>query len=452
MSTAPTPIFRKAHTLTGHSDSINTIEFSTNGRYLATGGEDAFLLVFNTRNWTFKKRYNAVSPVRGIAWHPGNPDVLSCGLANGLIHTIQLKNDLVFEHAVPGTVRCLKFDTTGKQLAIGFNNEVLVVRQSSISSWTDEKNLPRPQNIDGFGEDITQAVHFHTKEKLLLVQYLYGGVVAFATDDSKMPLRWRLNIEGLCGGSALSPASRLLATTVMFSGIQWYDVGNKKLASTTNQPNQHILDVILPVTFIGANTIVSGSKIGNVSIFKLGKRDAVQVLNHNDELVQAIGYYKDEPHSIHTLVTGIAEQFDDCMLTIWTARDKRKSFFTSVGQIRLQTVTSALATALGGVLIFRNGNTIKELAPPISITAGWQKLGTLFTRSLEPPVLQVITSTVTYTEVVTKTIEFTPSVASAVKTEMHMAATHSISDQGIVSETEVPVSSSEIVLIEVDTM
>lgn len=86
------------------------------------------------------------------------------------------------------------------------------------------------------------------------------------------------------GDSALSPASRLLATTIMFNGIQWYDVNNRK-AVTTKQSEENNLNVILPVIFISGTTIAVGSAIGNVSIFKFGKAEPTQILKHHGKVL-----------------------------------------------------------------------------------------------------------------------------------------------------------------------
>ncbi|KAF8160471.1 WD40-repeat-containing domain protein [Mycena galopus ATCC 62051] len=129
---ATTPIFQQTAALKGHSDNINVMKFSNDGKYLATGGDDAQVIIFDTHTWKVYKRYTMVSPVRALVWHKED-DVLSWGLRNGVVHTIILKNDSVhFDHAVHGIIHCMSFNAQGKILAIGFNNEVLITRQSTI--------------------------------------------------------------------------------------------------------------------------------------------------------------------------------------------------------------------------------------------------------------------------------------------------------------------------------
>lgn len=153
-STSTSMPFKQVKTLEGHIDSINAIEFSPDGNHLASGGDDARLLIFETGSWKLIKKYGTVSPIRAIAWHQGHPGVISFGLKNGVIHTIQTKvmasqctercpqpisqqNDLVFEHIVHGGVQCMAFDAKGRFLAVGFSNEVLITRQASICKRLD---------------------------------------------------------------------------------------------------------------------------------------------------------------------------------------------------------------------------------------------------------------------------------------------------------------------------
>ncbi|KAJ6572338.1 WD40-repeat-containing domain protein, partial [Mycena capillaripes] len=77
--------------LKGHTDSINTMQFSPDGKYLATGGDDARLLIFDTRTWEAYKKYGTTAPIRALAWHKAHPGVISFGMRNGIVTTITLK-------------------------------------------------------------------------------------------------------------------------------------------------------------------------------------------------------------------------------------------------------------------------------------------------------------------------------------------------------------------------
>ncbi|KAJ7235944.1 hypothetical protein C8J57DRAFT_1248048 [Mycena rebaudengoi] len=204
----------------------------------------------------------------------------------------------------------MAFDTTGKWLAIGYNNEVLIVRQSSISTWSNERKLTA-LDFEG-NKDITRALQFHTREKLLLVTYLFGGIV-------------------------------LLAVTDLSNCIRWYDTANEKLVSTTKHGSATNDNVILPVTFIGPNIIVVGSATGEVAIFKSGNHHPLQLLLHN----------------------GISEQFEECTLNIWISKEKKQIPRSS---LPWKSSIFVLGIAVAGLYTARDYKSLKK-----SVKSGIQK-------------------------------------------------------------------------------
>jgi WD40 repeat protein len=91
MSSATVPAFQHRKTLKVHSDNVNTIVFSTDGKFLATGGDDGLICIVNMQSLEVVRKFKAVSPVRAIVWHPDSSNVIIAGLKNGVVNTIQLK-------------------------------------------------------------------------------------------------------------------------------------------------------------------------------------------------------------------------------------------------------------------------------------------------------------------------------------------------------------------------
>ncbi|KAJ7199105.1 WD40-repeat-containing domain protein [Mycena rebaudengoi] len=298
MASSNIPIFQLAASIKAHTDNINAIAFAEDGKHFASGGDDGLIRISDATTGRGTHQFRVVSPIRSILWHPGRTTVLTTGLRNGLVLTIQVQRNnkcLQFEHSVDGTVHCMAFSHTGKSLAIGFKNQVLIVRQTSISSWSDERYLPTIPDFKG-ETDITRSIQFHTKDKLVLVTYLFAGVMAYETEDFGV-LRWHITAEGLCGESALSASSRLLVVT--------------------------------------------------------DPTDGVHVLRHNDEMVQALAYCYIKDKGTHLLVTGTSEQFDECSLNVWTAVDKQKkntSSFSFLIPHRRSFLYSA-AVLIGAILV-----------------------------------------------------------------------------------------------------
>ncbi|KAJ7442213.1 WD40-repeat-containing domain protein [Mycena galericulata] len=299
--TSSSPVFRRlGMAIKGHTHHINTIAFSPDGRYLASGADDTCLFLYHTDTFREMQQYRATSEIRVLAWHPVRPGVISCGLKNGVVMTIMVKKtELLYENTVNGPIHCMTFDTEGKHIAVGFANRVLIARMTP-SSWTSERYVTSPV-IDQDFQDITRSVDFQNKDNIIITTYLRAGIV---------------------GETALSPSSRLLAASVLRSGFQWFELSNLRRITTTTIPEENF-EVMLPVLFIDTSTIVVGSSVGNVSIFKAGQKDAVQVLKH-DSMVQALAYHRTGRR--HFIVTGTSEAYDNCVLTVWTAYDNDSDF------------------------------------------------------------------------------------------------------------------------------
>lgn len=87
-------------TLSGHKDTVTALEFSPDGRLLASAGEDGVLLIFSTLDWRSVYKFVDASPLSTLLWHPALEGCLFCGLRGGDVHTLRLNGSKVnFFHA-----------------------------------------------------------------------------------------------------------------------------------------------------------------------------------------------------------------------------------------------------------------------------------------------------------------------------------------------------------------
>ncbi|KAJ7020096.1 WD40-repeat-containing domain protein [Mycena alexandri] len=406
---APIPKFRQVKTFKVHKDSVNSLVFSPDGNFLASGGADGLLFIFRTKDWNEIRRYKVDFAIRALFWNLPQeaassfvarvlghvPGIVSFGGDDG---TLNASNTLVpTEYKVSGPIQCLAIEKEGKLLAVGYMNKVEVARRAS-ASWIRDRNITIPSASPN---DRVLSVTFRD-QKCLVITYLHGRVLAYKLTQS-VTLLWKLDIGGLAGASALSTNSRFLATTGMFQGIVVHDINEQQRRANTIQPAGDIdnLNIPLPIIFLENMSFAVGSQDGRVAVYKTSQSGVVQILKHeSDNAIQALGYFHRKENTKHFLATGMANVYEDCILTIWLAEDNPRSMVPWRWAISI--LGLATLTALG----FQNRQRLQTSLPSRrrwkELT--WNILGQNASEVLEHDRDKVVTTVVTQTVSVTRSI------------------------------------------------
>ena len=207
----------------GHTNGITALQFSPDGRFLASGSGDGVLLVFSTSTWKPVKQFVDISSVSTLVWHPAIPKTIISGYASvtsiplglrainwlgslapiistALIIQQDDEGSKVWTDCMGGQVHRITIDKTGTKIAIAYGVEVVVLDQNTLcessadfsgarrqptccatASWTNARNLPDPPSLPGLDEQLptptANSLHFINEGKALIVSYSDHGIV-----------------------------------------------------------------------------------------------------------------------------------------------------------------------------------------------------------------------------------------------------------------------------------
>ncbi|KAH9840939.1 WD40-repeat-containing domain protein [Rhodofomes roseus] len=290
-STAYVPVLTLKN---GHSDTVNVVAFSPEGQYLASGGDDHAVIIWDILEGEQVLRLPFESTVDTLVWHPVQKDTIIVGCSSGALQQVCYLNLLRCETydvhlGVRSHIYSLDYGSATSCLAVAIGPGVYVARESQPNRYTGTVRLPPP--IAGSkaedSRDRAVALRFERSGTRLVVSYLTHGIICW--DVHARRSLWRITppeIYPAIGHSAINKKFRFIAVHNFKDGVHLYSLGAEQ------KPLRHykfdvepIPDVLLQVSFIhGGQAIVCGTTTGNVCIWQTTTGELYQTLAHQGKL------------------------------------------------------------------------------------------------------------------------------------------------------------------------
>jgi len=275
--------------LTGHTDSVSSVAFSSDGEMVSTGGMDGRVRVWrrvgkeNYNTWEFLTELQGPDEVIWLRWHPKGP-VLLAGSNDSTVWLWQLPSGSTMQVFAghTGPVQCGGFTPDGKRIVTGCGGNTLIY-------WDPRSPTPlfklTGQNARFDLGGIT-ALAVNPASTLAVVGGAEGGVRVVSLSKGE--------VIAALGGHAEGES----VEAIVFVNI----VAGAADGSSARGP----------AGAAGAGTVVTGATDGKVCIWDLSTSRLRTTLEHKDAITSLLAH----PTKPHFVISSSA----DHTLRTWDAR------------------------------------------------------------------------------------------------------------------------------------
>ncbi|KAJ1394762.1 WD40/YVTN repeat-like-containing domain superfamily [Sesbania bispinosa] len=295
---------RTLQILEAHDDEVWFVQFSHNGKYLASASNDRTAIIWEVdMNGGLSIKHKLCGhqkPVSSVSWSPNDQELLTCGVEEAVrrwdVSTGKCLQ--VYEKTGPGLVSCAWFPS-GKYILSGLSDKSLCMWEldgKEVESWKGQKTLKISDlEITGDGEHILSickdnAILFFNKE----------------TNDERY-----IEEDQTITSFSLSKDSRFLLVNLLNQEIHLWNIeGDPKLVSKYKSHKRSRF--IIRSCFGGLKQafIASGSEDSQVYIWHRSSGDLIDALPGHSGAVNCVSWNPANPHML-------ASASDDRTVRIW---------------------------------------------------------------------------------------------------------------------------------------
>lgn len=255
----------------GHSKRVNSLQFSQDGRYFATAGEDGKILLFDLlkQDVISVELIGHSGPVRNIAFHPNNKNLLSSSEDRTVILWDVDTREVVYTYQIPDDVDCFEeiaYSPDGKYLVLGSWNstQINILDGNTLTLLFQFQNGTNTGSLEVKKDDDILAVGGTDGN-------LYLWKIYFDENQSTVEINKLMDPIAITGGSITDLEYNAIDNTLIVSSER-----NPTITFLDVTQNYHILGslghgepVMALALHSSGNLLATGGLDGAITIFYL---------------------------------------------------------------------------------------------------------------------------------------------------------------------------------------
>lgn len=308
-----------------HKNSVNTLAFSLDGKFLASGDEDGVLVIFNTKSGSQCGGATFLAPITSLIWAL-NGTIIFVGMVDGSIHQFLPAKLVGYKLAVNSNAQIQSIALHNKKLAVAAGDTVelfdLESQRSEVSTWTqcssvgaEWVSLQRPSPTPE-----VRSIDFLKSGQSLLITYLEHGIRCWNIESHQQ--EWRIKPHSFrIGRSAINASGTYLVCSNLFDGFDVYCLDTQQYLRTL--PAHNVENVSLSLSFVHADVeAVLGTANGAVKVVNILSGDMTADLHHDSwDMIQTVAYTvsADGISRQHIIATASSEKGPSTYVKLWMA-------------------------------------------------------------------------------------------------------------------------------------